>query len=65
MLKRHLLAASRTASRRGLAAALTQTTFGVCPFETLGKDIAYVGQVEQKEWHADDSVNDSNHFADL
>jgi hypothetical protein len=65
MPKRHLLAASSTASRRCLATALTQTTFGVCPLEALGKDISYVGEIQQKQRHADDSVDDSYHLSDL
>jgi hypothetical protein len=66
MPKRHLLAASGpSSSRRHLATALTQTAFGVCPLEALGKDISYVGQIQQKERHADDSVDDSYHLADL
>ena len=64
MSKRHLLAASRTASRRCLATALTQTQFGVRPLEALGKDISYVGEIQQKERHADDSVDDGYHLAD-
>ena len=65
MPKSHLLAASRTASRRYITTALTQTTFGVCPLEALGKDISYVGEIQQKQRHADDSVDDSYHLADL
>jgi hypothetical protein len=65
MPKRHLLATSSTASRRCLATALTQTNFGVCPLEALGKDISYVGQIEQEQWHANDGVDDSYHLADL
>jgi hypothetical protein len=65
MPNRHLLAASRTAPRRCLATSVTQTTFGICPLEALGKDISYVREVQQKERHADYSVDDGYHLADL
>jgi hypothetical protein len=65
MPKRHLLAASSTASRRCLATALTQTQFGICPLEALGKDLSYVREIQQEQRHADYSVDDSYHLADL
>lgn len=44
---------------------MAEKDFGVDPLERLGQDVADVGQVEQKERHADDGVEDGRHLAPI
>lgn len=60
-----LPALPQRASSRDSGTDAAQEHFGVDPLEGLGEDVADIGQVEQKQRHPDDRVQNGRHLSPL